>query len=142
MIQARALDANRPISVIARFALALAIVATALAVTRLLQSVISTAGYVFFYAGVVACAWFCGKWPGWLAVVLSTLAVEYFFVTPIHSFRVDRESLPIFVEFAASALVVGWFSSWRRQAETALQRARDELQLRVERSEERRVERV
>jgi C4-dicarboxylate-specific signal transduction histidine kinase len=132
MIQARALDANRPISVIARFALALAIVATALAVTRLLQSVISTAGYVFFYAGVVACAWFCGKWPGWLAVVLSTLAVEYFFVTPIHSFRVDRESLPIFVEFAASALVVGWFSSWRRQAETALQLARDELQLRVE----------
>jgi C4-dicarboxylate-specific signal transduction histidine kinase len=44
----------------------------------------------------------------------------------------NRESLPIFVEFAVSALVVGWFSSWRRQAETELQYARDELQLRVE----------
>ena len=60
------------------------------------------------------------------------LAVEYFFIAPIHSFGVNRESLPIFIEFAVSALVVGWFSSWRRAAEAELRYARDELQLRVE----------
>jgi C4-dicarboxylate-specific signal transduction histidine kinase len=115
-----------------RFALAIVFVGTALAVTLLLQSVVSTAGFLFFYTAVVASAWFGGYWPGWLAVALSALTVEYFFIEPIHSFGVNRQSLPIFIEFAASALVVGWFSSWRRQAEAELRYARDELQFRVE----------
>jgi C4-dicarboxylate-specific signal transduction histidine kinase len=124
--------ARRLASVIFRYGLAMALVAAALGLTFLLLSVVSTAGFLFFYTAVVASAWFGGKWPGWLAVILSALAVEYFFMAPIHSFGVNRESLPIFIEFSASALVVGWFSSWRRQAETELQYARDELQLRVE----------
>ncbi len=40
--------------------------------------------------------------------------------------------MPVFIEFAASSVVVSWFSSWRKQAEAELQYARDELQLRVE----------
>jgi C4-dicarboxylate-specific signal transduction histidine kinase len=115
-----------------RCGLAVALVAAALGLTILLQSVISTTGYLFFYIAVVASAWFGGKWPGWIAVVLSSLSVAYFFTPPIHSFEMDRQSFPIFVEFAASSTIVGWFSSWRRQAEIALQQARDELQMRVE----------
>jgi C4-dicarboxylate-specific signal transduction histidine kinase len=111
--------------------LAVVLVAAALAVTFFLQSVVSTAGYLFFYTAVVASAWFGGKWPGALAVILSGLSVAYFFTPPIYSFAINRESWPLFIEFAASALVVGWFSSWRRQAETELRYARDELQLRV-----------
>src|ERR1700691_1088804 len=60
------------------------------------------------------------------------MAVGYFFTPPIYSFKVDREFLPVFVEFAASSAIVSWFSSWRRQAEAALRKARDELQMRVE----------
>ena len=107
-------------------------VAAAVALTIVLNRVVSTTGFVFFYAAVVAATWFGGRWPGALAVILSTLAVEYFFMPPLHSFGVNRESLPVFIEFAASALLVGWFSSWRKQAENALQQARDELQMRVE----------
>src|ERR1700685_3403287 len=123
---------SRLASALLRCGLAVALVATALAVTLLLQSVVSTAGFLFFYIGVVLSAWFGGKWSGGLAVVLSALAVAYFFTPPIYSFAINRQSLPIFIEFAASALVVGWFSSWRRQAEAELRYARDELQLRVE----------
>jgi C4-dicarboxylate-specific signal transduction histidine kinase len=123
---------SRLASTLLRCGLAVALVATALAVTLLLQSVVSTAGFLFFYIGVVLSAWFGGKWSGGLAVVLSALAVAYFFTPPIYSFAINRQSLPIFIEFAASALVVGWFSSWRRQAEAELRYARDELQLRVE----------
>jgi C4-dicarboxylate-specific signal transduction histidine kinase len=122
----------RPVSPILLCGLAIALVAAALGLTYLLQSVVSIAGFIFFYVAVVTSAWFGGKWPGALAVVLSALAVEYFFMAPIHSFGVNRESLPLFIEFAASALVVGWFSSWRKQAETELQYARDQLQTRVE----------
>ncbi len=115
-----------------RFSLPVALVGAALAVTLLLQSAVSTAGYIFFYAAVVASAWFAGKWPASLAVILSVLTVAYFFTPPIHSFAVNRQSLPVFVEFAASALIVSWFSSWRRRAEAELRYARDELHLRVE----------
>jgi C4-dicarboxylate-specific signal transduction histidine kinase len=124
--------AGRPASAILRCGLAFVLVAAALAATLLLQSVVSTAGYIFFYLAVVASSWFGGKWPGGIAVVLSGLTVAYFFTPPIYSFAVNRQSLPVFVEFAASALVVGWFSSWRKQAEAELRYARDELQLRVD----------
>ncbi len=136
-------------STLFRCGLAIVFVASALGLTFLLRSIISTAGYLFFYIAVVASAWFGEKWPGWLAVVLSVLAVEYFFIAPIHSFGVNRESLPIFVEFAVSALVVSWFSSWRRQAEAELQRRveartaelkRTNVQLLAEMAERKRAE--
>lgn len=123
---------SRISSAIFRWGLAIGLVAIALEVTFLLQRVVSTAGFLFFYIAVVASTWFAGRWPGALAVVLSALAVAYFFTPPLYSFEVDRQSLPVFIEFAASSAVVGWFSSWRRHAETELQHARDDLQLRVE----------
>jgi C4-dicarboxylate-specific signal transduction histidine kinase len=125
-------SARTSASVFFRIGLAVALVAIALAVTLLLENVFSRAGYLFFYAAVVASAWFGGKWSGGVAVILSVLAVEYFMIPPIHSFELRRESLPLFIEFMASAAVISWFSSFRKQAETALTRARDELQLRVE----------
>src|ERR1700722_13284868 len=123
---------SRLASAVFRCGLAVVLVAAALAVTFLLQNVVSTAGYLFFYIAVVASTWFAGRWPGALAVILSSIAVEYFFMAPAYSFGLNRESVPVFVEFAASTLVIGWFSSWRKQAEAELQRARDELQIRVE----------
>jgi C4-dicarboxylate-specific signal transduction histidine kinase len=112
--------------------LALVLAGVALGLTLVLQSSISLTGYIFFYAAVVASSWFGGKWSGGLAVILSTVAVEYFFVPPVHSFKVQPESLPIFIEFAITSVVIAWFSSWRKDAEAALQRARDELQIRVD----------
>jgi C4-dicarboxylate-specific signal transduction histidine kinase len=121
-----------PMSRLLSMGLAVALIAAALGLTLMLQSAISTAGYLFFYAAIVAAAWFGGKWSGGLAVLLAILTVEYFFAEPIHSFAVNRESLPLLIEFCASAAAVSWFSSWRRHAEIELQKARDELQLRVD----------
>jgi C4-dicarboxylate-specific signal transduction histidine kinase len=113
-------------------ALTVALIAVAWGLTSLLQSVVSTAGYMFFYIAIVASTWFGGKWAGAISVVLSTLLVDYAFIPPLHTFAMNREAVPLFIEFAATSLVVGWFISWRKQAETALQQARDNLQMRVE----------
>jgi C4-dicarboxylate-specific signal transduction histidine kinase len=124
--------ARRSISPLLSYGLAVALVAAAMGLTVLLQNVVSMAGYLFFYAAVLASAWFGGKWSGWLAVILSAVAVAYFFLPPVYSFKVNREFFPIFVEFAVSSGIVSWFSSWRKQSEAALRQARDELQTRVE----------
>lgn len=115
-----------------RSVLAIVLIAAALGLTLLLQGSVPLAGYFFFYAAVVAASWYGDKWSSALAVILSTLTVEYFFTPPLRSFAMRAESLPIFVEFALTAAVIAWFSAWRRQAEGALQRARDELQIRVD----------
>ena len=117
---------------VAAHGLALALVAAAGALTALLHNIVSTAGFLFFYIAVAIGAWYGRKWSSVTGVVLAALTVEYFFMPPLHSLRVHREFLPVFVEFAGSAAVVGWFSSWRKQAEEALRQARDELQMRVE----------
>src|SRR5580698_5238536 len=119
-------------SAIFGMALGIALVGAAWVATVLLKNVVSTSGFVFFYTAVVLSTWYGGRWGGALAVVLASGTVAYFFMPPLHSFRVDSESLPLFIEFAASSAVVGWFSSWRKQAEAALRHARDELQSRVE----------
>jgi C4-dicarboxylate-specific signal transduction histidine kinase len=133
MIRSDSIPAARRIpSTLLLHGLAVALVAAALALTLLLQDLVATSGYFLFYAAVGASAWFGGKWSGWLAVILSTLVVDYFFIPPIHSFGMDRQALPIFLEFAASSLLASWFSSWRKQADSLLKHARDELQMRVE----------
>jgi C4-dicarboxylate-specific signal transduction histidine kinase len=111
---------------------AVCLTAAAFGATYLLKGIVSTAGYIFFYIAVVASAWFLGKWPGRIAVILSALTVAYFFLPPVNSFKINREFIPIFIEFAVSSAVVSWFSSWRRHAENELRMARDELQARVE----------
>ena len=63
--------ARRSLSALAGCGVAVALVAAALGLTLLLQNVVSTAGFLFFYIAVVVSAWFGGKWPGWLAVILS-----------------------------------------------------------------------
>lgn len=123
---------NTTLQILLRAALAVLLVAAALGVTLLLRGSVPLAGYFFFYAAVVAASWYGDKWSSALAVILSTLTVEYFFTPPLHSFAVRAESLPVFIEFAFTALVIAWFSAWRRKAESALQRARDELQIRVD----------
>jgi len=133
MIRVEGISSARHLaSSLLRCTLAVALVAAALAATILLQNIVSTTGFIFFYIAVVASTWFGGKLAGGLSVILSTLAVEYYFMPPIHSFRVSREFWPVFVEFAVSSAVVAWFSSWRKQTEAALRQARNELQTRVE----------
>jgi K+-sensing histidine kinase KdpD len=112
--------------------LAILMVGAAWVATLALRNVVSLKGFVFFYTAVVLSAWYGGRWGGTLAVILASITVEYFFIEPLHSFRVESDSLPLFIEFALSSAVVGWFSAWRKQAEIELRQARDELQTRVE----------
>lgn len=124
--------ANAAPQVLLHGALALLLVAAALGLTLLSQGTVPLAGYIFFYAAVVGASWYGDKWSSSIAVILSVLVVGYYFTPPVHSFALHPDAVPIFLEFALTAVVIAWFSGWRRKAEAALQRARDELQVRVD----------
>jgi C4-dicarboxylate-specific signal transduction histidine kinase len=80
----------------------------------------------------MASAWYGGKGPGWLAVILSSVAVEYFFIPPLRTWILKPVDVPFFLTFGACAIFASWLSSRRRQAEDSLEHARDALEAKVE----------
>jgi C4-dicarboxylate-specific signal transduction histidine kinase len=70
--------------------------------------------------------------PGLLAVILSELAIDYYFVPPLYTLGPGQKGITFLVVFGLLAMLTSWMSSQRRKAEEALRHARDELELRVE----------
>ncbi len=114
-----------------RYGIALACVAAALFLSLPLQGLFPYPFLFLFFAAVMASGWFGGTAPGLFAVFLSTLAVDYFFVPPFHSFAVNATDTAYFVAFVVSALAASWISSSKRNSESALLEARDHLEARV-----------
>jgi signal transduction histidine kinase len=82
-------------------------------------------------AAIGLTTWFGGINPGLVAVALASLAVDYYFIEPIHSFLVAPDDIASLVLFVASALFFVWVSAARRWSEEALRNARDEMEATV-----------
>jgi signal transduction histidine kinase len=113
-----------------RFGLAVVTVAAALLITRALEEYTDIT--ILFYAAIVASAWFGGRGPGLLAVVLSELVIDYYLVPPYYSLGLGPKPISFLVVFGLLALLTSWMSSKRKEAEAALRQARDELEMRVQ----------
>lgn len=116
---------------IRRYAMALAFVGVAFVFTFPLQHFFPYPFLFVFFVAVMASAWFGGMKPGFLAVLISTLLVDYFFLPPVHTFVVDASDAAYFVSFIICAVVAGWVSASMRSTKEALVQARDQLELRV-----------
>jgi K+-sensing histidine kinase KdpD len=114
-----------------RYGISLFCVVAALFASVLLQHLFPYPFLFLFFAAVMAGTWFGGAAPGLFAVFLSTLAVDYYFVPPFHSFAVNATDTAYFVAFVLCALAASWVSSVKRQSEAALREARDHLEARV-----------
>src|ERR1700742_2867504 len=102
-------------SVIRGFAIGLSLVAAALVVTLLLQHLFLHPFLFFFFAAVMASAWFGGTGPGLFSVLLSTVAVDYFFVPPYYSLSITSTEEAYFAGFVFCSLVASWVSSSKKQ---------------------------
>jgi len=116
---------------IRRYGIALFLVALAFVTTLLVQRFFPYPFLFLFFAAVMASAWFGEIGPGLFAVVISTLAVDYFFVPPLYSFAINTTDTAYFAAFVVCAVVASWVSSSKRKAEEALRVARDQLEIRV-----------
>ena len=113
-----------------RYGLAVIAVTAALIITRSLEQYTDITP--LFYAAIIVSAWFGGMGPGLLAVVLATVALDYFFIPPLYTLRPDLKQISFLVVFSLLAVLTSWMSSKRKHAEQALREARDDLELRVE----------
>ncbi|HWX41583.1 MAG TPA: DUF4118 domain-containing protein [Blastocatellia bacterium] len=85
---------------------------------------LQTAPVSLFLCAVIFSAWFGGAGPGLLAILLSVLAFDYYFLPPVHSLVPNPEEIPRLVIFTLSALFVGSLSAAQRSAAESLRRGR------------------
>jgi len=122
----------KSLSAIQGYGLAVLCVSVSFAVALFLdRHHFSTVSQPLFLLAIAIVAWYAGSGPAALAVVLSSLVNDYFFIPPLYSFYVTREDVPHFVIFVLVALLVGWFASVRRRVERALLQSREELKREV-----------
>jgi PAS domain S-box-containing protein len=87
--------------------------------------------YPLFLFAIAVTVWYAGVGPAILAVVLSSLAFNYFFTEPRFSFYVAPSELPYYILFILFALLITWFSAVRRRVEQQLLQSRDNLEREV-----------
>ncbi len=107
-------------------------VAAATGFTFLLEVGSPESPYLFlFFVAIVISAWFAGTVPGWISVLLSILAVDYFFIPPIYVLDFSVKDLPWLAAFVGCAVATNGLSLKRRRTEDELHRAHNELEQRV-----------
>src|SRR6266446_2341639 len=120
-----------------RYGLSILSVAISTAVTFPLQGFgVRTS---LFFPAVLLSTWLGGTGPGLLAVLLSTLSINFFFTEPFLAFQFSVRDIPSTVAFFFSALVISSWSTARKSAENRLResehklrKARNELEAKVE----------
>jgi PAS domain S-box-containing protein len=117
------------IPAILRYTIAVLSVAIATGAALLLTRFSATLTPFLFAVG--ATVWYAGVGPGVLAIVLSVLSLDFFFVTPFYSFSFRHADLVYLAICIGFALVVGWVAATRRRVEEELRDARDALDAKV-----------
>src|SRR5579859_879305 len=81
-----------------------------------------------FICAVIFSTWFGGTRPGLLAILLSTLAMGYYFLIPVDSFAFDPVHAMRLLLFMVPSFFIVWLSSAQRSISESLRHARDVLE--------------
>jgi Domain of unknown function (DUF4118) len=120
-----------PMPTILRYGIAVLSIAIAIGLGLFLLRYFEVRLTPFLFA-VAATVWYAGTGPGVLAIVLSVLSLNYFFLNPFFSFGpISYADLAYLTFCTFCALAVGSVSAVRRRAEQELRQAREELEAKV-----------
>ncbi|MDB6038366.1 MAG: hypothetical protein JWM99_2207 [Verrucomicrobiales bacterium] len=120
-------------SIVSRYAAAIVSVALACIFAEVIEYYWHSTSFAsLFLCAVLFSAWFGGFKPGLVAIALSVLTFDYFFLPPTHSPVANLNELPRLVLFAIVALVVGLLSAAQRSSTESLRLAGDDLAAKVQ----------
>ena len=77
----------------------IAVVVATLARFGLKGHILSGTPFITFFPAVVVTTFFCGLWPGVVALILSAIASWYFFLPPFYSLSLDADALVALLTF-------------------------------------------
>ncbi|HUV97545.1 MAG TPA: ATP-binding protein [Acidobacteriaceae bacterium] len=107
-------------------------VVVALLWTFLLQHIIAYPFVFLFFGAVMGSAWFGGVISGMMAVSMSSVLIAFFFIPPLYSISVAKESQSFLAAFILCAFAISIVSSAKKRSENAIREARDELEAKVQ----------
>jgi signal transduction histidine kinase len=119
----------------ARWGLALSLAALALLTGRGLRPFLGEfAPFIAAFPVIALAAWRCGLGPSFASIGAVVLGAKYWFIEPVHSFRVDdvRQGMAILV-FAFVCALVAMIGEVNRRENTELLNAQEELEDKVKR---------
>jgi PAS domain S-box-containing protein len=114
-----------------RYGFAVLLVALALLVTWISQQFGLTNRSAAFLAAILLSGWYSGTKPMILAMVLSTLAFDFFFLPPLYTLGLQRGPDPYLIWFLLFGCLAAWFSTARRRNVELLEQARNDLESQV-----------
>ncbi len=120
---------DRPL--VFRYILPFAAIAAASFLASLLPSRFDPSHFTLYFLAVMLSAWYGGYGAGLLSTVLSALALDYFFISPINSIEMDAHALVRLCVFLSVSIITNILTNARRRAEADLRQAHGELEDRV-----------
>ena len=96
-----------------------------------LQPIMAYPFILLFVAAVIGSSWFGGAIAGAMAIGLSYVLIAFFFLPPLYSISVGKESRSYVAAYLACGLVSIVVSSLRRRSEAAIRAANEDLESRV-----------
>ena len=121
------LDRLRSLPFWLRYGSALAAVLVSTWVSLRLTGPFYTPEWFLAPAVLIVITWYCGKGPGWVALLASVVAANYFFVPPIRSFQIGWHDIPFFLSFILCEVLAGWAVNVRARTERRLREANEAL---------------
>jgi PAS domain S-box-containing protein len=127
---------KRPSNLSSILSYGIAVLSVAVALIILLMStpqLFNDGSYVsLFLCAVILSSWFGGVRPGLLAVVLSLLAFDYFFLSPLNSFSIEANEIPRLLFFLIPAIFVVWLTATQKNIINLFRRTRGVLEWTVQ----------
>jgi PAS domain S-box-containing protein len=115
-----------------RYGLALVLAGLALFVRSVLPFPEGTSVYQLPIAAIVLSAWYGGRGPGLLALLICATGVWYWYIPPVRSWDISPEHAMGFSIFVALSLLLTQFSGARRRVEHALRASEERFRTLVQ----------
>ena len=120
---------DRPL--VLRYTIPLVTVAIATSLAYLLPSRFDPSHFTLYFLAVMLSAWYGGFGAGLMSTVLSALALDYFFISPIYSIELDFHAFVRLCVFLIVSVITNILTNARRRAEADLRQAHAQLEDRV-----------